>query len=33
MDVKGIDFKGVDWIRFAQEGHYWWDFLNTEMNL
>jgi hypothetical protein len=33
MDLREIGWKGVDWIRLAQDRDQWWDHVNTVMNL
>jgi hypothetical protein len=33
MDVRGIGWKGVDWIHLAKDRNQWWAFVNTVMNL
>jgi len=33
MDLKEIWWKGVDWIRLAQDRDQWWALVNTVVNL
>jgi hypothetical protein len=33
MDLREIGIDGTNWIRLAQDGVHWWDFVSTVMNL
>jgi hypothetical protein len=33
MDLKSIEWEGVDWLYMAQDRDRWWAFVNTVMNL
>jgi hypothetical protein len=32
-DLREIGWKGVDWMRLAQDRDQWWAVVNTVMNL
>jgi hypothetical protein len=33
MDLREIDWSGMDWIDLAQDRDQWWALVNTVMNL
>jgi hypothetical protein len=33
MDLRGIEWDGMDWIDLAEEGDQWRALVNTVMNL
>jgi hypothetical protein len=33
VDLGDIEIDGANWIRLAQDGVQWWDFVNTLMNV
>jgi hypothetical protein len=33
MDLKGIEYEGMDWIYLVQVMDHWWVLVNMVMNL
>jgi hypothetical protein len=33
MDLREIDWGGIDWIQLSQDMDRWWSLINTVMNL
>jgi hypothetical protein len=33
IDLREIEWDGMDWINLAEERDYWWALVNTVMNL
>jgi hypothetical protein len=33
MDLKEIEWEGVDWLYVAQDGDQWWALVNMAVNI